>query len=665
MAGRPAIGAVFLREARRSARRWQTYALRAGFASALFALPVAVSLLESGRLTDPAESAKFGRTLFLTYAYTQVGIVAILAPLLVGLGVAEERDEGTLQLLIITKLSTFQILWGKIISRLLVLTSFVLGGLPVLALIGTFGGVGVWEIPNATFNTLLVALVLGTIGGVAALFSGGGAAALVVALIWAVFAWGIVPLSMAALMSNSGSNIGPNMALLSPPAAMLETSWRGFAATLTNLPVVFFVARLATPLFALVTSRSAPTLDGDLTGDPELAQAARVQRRVGIIGLLVPLFSATALAIYTLRQMGTWHPKSVPFIHAFIPRTPRTSLLPLLTSEIGTGVYIGTAILILMVSAGLIVLIQLRITALLKQAFGGREGTSGILIGTLRLFDTAIRPMRLPVWPSPIARREVMTRGLGGPSVFARWLLLPMLAFASFSTCLGIIDGTGGQIIIFFGAMGWMLGMGITVLVATTAYTSERQARTLPLLITTTHGPIKTVLGKLVAASITTLPWVGTGIFMLVLGRLKRNVEYGNWGYGYAYEPYCAPSLVNVDIPGLEAGVLALWAFGVWALYLTTSMLVAMRARPARLAFGINICLAIAFPVALVVLPSILEVNSAIITGLIPIFDVTYKDPACGPSWASVISGPLWLGLSLVPLVVLMVRYRAWVLADD
>jgi ABC-type transport system involved in multi-copper enzyme maturation permease subunit len=122
-----------------------------------------------------------------------MGIAAVLAPLLVGLGVAEEREEGTLQLLIITQLSTFQILWGKVGSRLLILASFILGSLPVLALIATFGGVGIGEVLNVTVNTLLVCVVLGTVGGVAAMFSGGGAAALGAALLWAVVSWGILP----------------------------------------------------------------------------------------------------------------------------------------------------------------------------------------------------------------------------------------------------------------------------------------------------------------------------------------------------------------------------------------------------------------------------------------------------------------------------------------
>ncbi len=672
MAGRPAIGAVFLREARRSARRWQTYGLRFGMAAALFALLFFMAGVNNPSI-DPARSGEFGRTLFLIYASTQMGIAAVLAPLLVGLGVAEERDEGTLQLLVITQLSTFQILWGKVVSRLLILASFIIGSLPVLALIATFGGVGIGEVLNVTLNTLLVCMVLGTIGGVAALFSGGGAVALGAAFLWAVVSWLFLPFLYWGF-SGANSDPQPYIALLSPPVAMFEPGVRGFAPLFTNIPVVLFVARLVTPLFSLVTSRSAPNLDAPLVNDPELLIVTRHQRRVGVMALLVPVFVAASIAVFAVEMKhrmsyGYGYGYGVPGKTGPIPTWTSIDVAfreatRLLDSGLSNGILLGTAVLIMTLFAGFIALAQLRITGILKQAFGGGAGT-GMVATALRAYDTIVRPVRLPVWWNPVVWREVMTRGLGGPAVFVRWMLLPLLGAATFAICLGALADSG-EFLWLLGLFTWFVAMAVTMLVATTSMTSERQARTLTLMVSTTHSGVSVVIGKVVAVGLLTLPWMLVAIILTSLGYASQD-PYGAYGSfsGYSYGQTCNFPTMGTYAPLYDVLSYSVWALAMWLLTLILSLTVAMRARPARLAFGVLISLAFIAPVVLIIVAETLDVPWIFIEGMMPLLKEPSRYDVCHGNWLSLASAVGLTLLAMMPFSILLLRFRAWVLSDS
>ena len=123
--------AILLREAARTSRRWQTFAARTGFSAALIAVLLlgihgAVTATGSS-LVDSANLAWLGRGLFIGFAIAQLGLSTLLAPLMTATAVIEESEQQTLDLLVLTKLDAGQIIAGKVVSRLLVLTTVVLG----------------------------------------------------------------------------------------------------------------------------------------------------------------------------------------------------------------------------------------------------------------------------------------------------------------------------------------------------------------------------------------------------------------------------------------------------------------------------------------------------------------------------------------------------------
>ena len=323
--------------------------------------------------------------------------------------------------------------------------------------------------------------------------------------------------------------------------------------------------------------------------------------------------------------------------------------------QVGQGLVIATVVLTMMLSAGAIALVQLRAAGLIAQAFGGAHGQMGSFASALRAFDAVVRPRRLPVWPLPTAWRDVATRGLGAPAVFTRWLTLPMLAFACFTLCLGGVTRTRG--------LPWMVGVTfglltllITLVVSVSSFSSERQQRTLPLMLTTTHHTAWLVLGKVLGVMSTTGAWAGTTLVLMSVGSMQS--PYSLYFHRYGIEPMtCTFPEITRYSALVDALELVAWGGSTWWLLIAASMVVAMRARPARVAFPVLIGTLVTVPTGAALL------DRGLFSALFPVVS-TRGWSGCSGNWITVgvTIGQFLLGLLL--LGVLMLRARAWILAD-
>ncbi len=87
------------------------------------------------------QMADFGLQIFTAFAILQAVVVLMLTPALVGGTIAEERQRKTLHYLLTSRLGSAEIVLGKLAARLLHVGVLVALGLPVVSLIGLFGGV--------------------------------------------------------------------------------------------------------------------------------------------------------------------------------------------------------------------------------------------------------------------------------------------------------------------------------------------------------------------------------------------------------------------------------------------------------------------------------------------------------------------------------------------
>ena len=195
------IGPIATKELIEIARRRRTYWLRAGYGLALLGclwLAWEQNLwLDSWDRYGPAYGiralAMLGESIFQLVAAWQLLAVYLIVPMLVAPAIVEERNHGSLDLLLTTSLSDREIILGKLASRLGVLFLLVLAALPILSLILLFGGVravDVWLLSgfmllemvlvgsiaiyfstlratfqHAFFETLVVSLIVGLGGG--------------------------------------------------------------------------------------------------------------------------------------------------------------------------------------------------------------------------------------------------------------------------------------------------------------------------------------------------------------------------------------------------------------------------------------------------------------------------------------------------------------------
>ncbi|AGA30451.1 ABC transporter permease [Singulisphaera acidiphila] len=87
------------------------------------------------------EMARLGWTLFTTILIVQSVAVLLLTPALVAGVIAEERQRKTLHYLLASRLSSGEIILGKLAARMLHLGVFVAISLPIMSMLSLFGGV--------------------------------------------------------------------------------------------------------------------------------------------------------------------------------------------------------------------------------------------------------------------------------------------------------------------------------------------------------------------------------------------------------------------------------------------------------------------------------------------------------------------------------------------
>ncbi len=88
-----------------------------------------------------SEMARFAEGLFWSFAITQAVTVLLLTPVMMAGVIADEKQRRTLHYLMASRLSSAEIVLGKLLAKLLHLAVFLGVGFPVLSLLTLFGGV--------------------------------------------------------------------------------------------------------------------------------------------------------------------------------------------------------------------------------------------------------------------------------------------------------------------------------------------------------------------------------------------------------------------------------------------------------------------------------------------------------------------------------------------
>jgi ABC-type transport system involved in multi-copper enzyme maturation permease subunit len=146
------VGPLFFNDMARLARRGRTNLLRCSYALALLVLlcflifnsfPRQSSQLWHGKdiVLSISQWSFFARAFAVAFLSVQAAAILLLTPAYLGSAIAEEKERGTAELLLTTRLSERQFVLGKLLGRLGHLGTVLLAGLPILCLTRLWGGI--------------------------------------------------------------------------------------------------------------------------------------------------------------------------------------------------------------------------------------------------------------------------------------------------------------------------------------------------------------------------------------------------------------------------------------------------------------------------------------------------------------------------------------------
>ncbi|NJD27644.1 MAG: hypothetical protein FIA92_05040, partial [Chloroflexi bacterium] len=112
----------------------------------------------------PFASASVGRAIFIGLLLVQTLMVAVLAPAATAGAISGEREHQTIDLLVVTPISSLAIVVGKLVSALAWLFVLILASVPVTALVFVFGGVAPDDVIRGYVVLVATAIGLGSVG---------------------------------------------------------------------------------------------------------------------------------------------------------------------------------------------------------------------------------------------------------------------------------------------------------------------------------------------------------------------------------------------------------------------------------------------------------------------------------------------------------------------
>ena len=155
-------GPIFDKELRVSSRRRRNYVLRFAYLAVLTIFLVFV-WLEVVRYSGSAayrisRMARAGQTITLFIVWFQFCTTQLIAIIMLSTSISDEIDNRTLGLLMTTPINSFQIVMGKLFSKLLQIILLLAISLPLLAIVRIFGGVP-WDYIISSLCITLATLI--------------------------------------------------------------------------------------------------------------------------------------------------------------------------------------------------------------------------------------------------------------------------------------------------------------------------------------------------------------------------------------------------------------------------------------------------------------------------------------------------------------------------
>jgi ABC-2 type transport system permease protein len=111
-----------------------------------------------------AGGSNYGQTLFSYLVVFQVILLTFITPALTAGAISSERERQTIDLLFVTRIPHFSIIWGKLLASMSFVVLLLILSVPIFSLVFLFGGIELDQVVYAFLVTLVTALTLGLMG---------------------------------------------------------------------------------------------------------------------------------------------------------------------------------------------------------------------------------------------------------------------------------------------------------------------------------------------------------------------------------------------------------------------------------------------------------------------------------------------------------------------
>ncbi|RPI84395.1 MAG: hypothetical protein EHM42_07550, partial [Planctomycetaceae bacterium] len=156
---------LLVRELIESAARAATYRRRVVCAIVIYVIAfLRISLLLPSSGANPFAILGVGKSFFLDLIWLSIGTVCLVIPGLTAGSLTTEKEQGTLELLFLTRLGPWTILLEKLASGLIGTFSLLLPVLPLLAVAYSLGGISRDTLWSGVILIAVTALELGALG---------------------------------------------------------------------------------------------------------------------------------------------------------------------------------------------------------------------------------------------------------------------------------------------------------------------------------------------------------------------------------------------------------------------------------------------------------------------------------------------------------------------
>lgn len=160
------VGPIFVREAIVAPRRVRHYIARAAYGGGLFILVWTAwqAMVGFQRVDSAGDVARFGIMLFRFLSVIQLALAMIFAPIVAGASISAEKDRRTFDLLLMTDLTNWEIVMGKLLASLLQMGVLLAAAIPLFSLCLLLGGASLEQVVRVFAVTAASALAAGSLG---------------------------------------------------------------------------------------------------------------------------------------------------------------------------------------------------------------------------------------------------------------------------------------------------------------------------------------------------------------------------------------------------------------------------------------------------------------------------------------------------------------------